>query len=130
MNQDFAPYGLYLPVAFHRARDPDTIEVKLPGSAFVWALRLIHCWAPETKSPRAADRDLCERGRAWLTNRCAGATYLDVAILFRGLQQPLKALTFDRIPAHVYLPGDPVSLSQQVVAAGFASSRKGGKLGD
>ena len=43
--------GICLPVRYSRCRDGDTIEVTLPYSALVHAIRLVDCWCPEMGEP-------------------------------------------------------------------------------
>lgn len=122
------PTGLCLPVEFVRARDADTIEWRLPGSAFVFASRLIDVWSPETRGGNQFTRAIAERGKAFAANQCIRAERLRVFIPLPRGEQPLKSLTFDRIPSYIYL-NDTETLNQLVVENKFASSTKGGELG-
>lgn len=122
------PAGLSLPVEFIRARDPDTIEISLPGSERVWAIRLIDCWAPETNRGPQASRAVARRGTRYATERCRTAESLHLFIPLPRGAQPLKALSFDRIPGWLFVD-ETHTLNALVVEAGYASTTKGGPLG-
>ncbi len=124
------PIGLTLRMEFVRARDGDTIEARVHGSAFVFAIRLIDVWAPELDSKDAHLKSVAANGRDFITDRCKGGDHLTVFVPFKSTEQPLKALTFDRVPAWVYIGDDSVTLNEQIVSEGFASSTKGGNLGE
>lgn len=128
-HHECPPLGLALPAEFVRARDADTIEWRLPGSAFVWASRLIDVWAPEIDSKNADERKRATEGKTFVSKRCALARTLAVHVPLPDTRQPLKALTFDRVPSWVWLDGD-VLLNLLVVKSGYASSMKGGRWGE
>ena len=71
------PYGLCLPCRLVRVRDGDTVEVSLPGSDRVYALRLIDCWAPET---RGKERMLGLRSKSAAQRMLANAKQLAVFV--------------------------------------------------
>lgn len=120
--------GLTLNAELVRVRDADTIEWRVPGSAFVWASRLIDVWAPETDSRDPALKEIAVKGKAFAKAQCEQAVGLRVYIPLPKGPQPLKGLTFDRIPSWVYLD-DTTTLNELVVRNGFASRKKGGELG-
>lgn len=125
------PIGLTLRMEFVRARDGDTLEARVHGSAFVFAIRLIDVWAPELDSSDARLKRVAAAGRDFVTQRCKGGdSNLTVFVPFKGTEQPLKALTFDRVPAWVYVGDERVTLNEQLVKAGYASAAKGGRLGE
>ena len=123
------PFGLTLPAEFVRARDADTIEWRLPGSAFIWASRLIDVWAPEINAKNPDDRKRAAEGKTFVSKRCALARSLTVHVPLPDTRQPLKALTFDRVPSWVWIDG-VTSLNKVVVQMGFAASMKGGRWGE
>lgn len=113
---------------FVRARDGDTIEWKLPGSAFVWASRLIGVWCYETDSKNETERRIGLKAKEFVASECKAAGVFGIFVPFgSSIKQPLKALTFDRIPSYVYLDGE--CLNEAIIRAGFGSSKKGGELG-
>lgn len=121
--------GLTLPAEFVRARDADTIEWRVPGSAFVFASRLIDVWAPETDGRDVALKAIAAKGKEFVHATCRQAGDMRVYMPLPSGAQPLKALTFDRVPSFVYIK-DGILLNSLIVASGFASSVKGGKLGE
>lgn len=127
------PLGITFDADYVRARDPDTIEVRPAGMNIVIALRLIRTWAPELHSQDAEERSKSANGREWVNARLTDKK-LRVFVPFSGVgEQPLKSLTFDRVPSWVYVKGmqpDNITFNQMVVMNGFASSKKGGKLGE
>lgn len=115
-------------MVFDRARDADTIEAHVAGSAYRFAFRLIETWAPELHADKATDRDIAAAGREYVTDRCRGRQ-LTVFIPLEALgDEPLQALTFDRIPAWVWV-SPAKTLNREVVEHGFASTTKRGVLG-
>lgn len=124
------PVGLCLRMVPVKVRDGDTIEARVHGSAFVFALRLIDTWCPETDSKDAGQKAIGLKAKEFTTDRCKSNNLLTVFIPLKATDYPLKALTFDRIPAWVYVADEQVTLNEQIVAAGLASSTKAGKLGE
>ena len=124
MLEECPPVGLCLHVDYVRARDADTIEVRIHGSAFVWAVRLLECWAPPLRS------DVGARGKAFVEDILEDESSQELRLYVpppKG-QQPLKALTFDRILGYLFVD-DTTTLNQMVVSAGLASTTKGGAIG-
>lgn len=115
------PAGLCLPVVLVRVRDGDTVEVRLQNSTYVWAIRLIDCWAEELNTPegKAAKRfaeEVCREADA------TGTLYLWVPAP-RDVRNLLKNLTFDRIPGHLFVSSDR-TLNEMLVLAGHATLNK------
>ena len=96
---------------------------------FIVALRLISTWAPELKDPDPIRRAIATRGREWVRKVCTGAGVVWVWIPFTGTAEPLKNLSFDRVPAWVWAGDEKRTLNARVVSEGFASTTKGGPLG-
>lgn len=124
------PVGLTLRMEFVRARDADTIEARVHGSAYIFALRLIDVWAPELTDADARRKLVSESGRDFVTRRCQSAAPLTVFVPLSGSDYPLRALTFDRVLAWVWVGDEKETLNRQVVRAGFASSTRDGGLGE
>lgn len=125
---DCPPLGLALPAEFVRTRDADTLEWRVPGSAFVFASRLIDVWAPETDSTDPADKERAIAGKLFVTQQCQAAKFLTIQIPLPDSRQPLKFLTFDRLPSWVWLD-TKVLLNRLIVKAGYAASYKHGRRG-
>jgi endonuclease YncB( thermonuclease family) len=124
------PLGLTAKVLLVRTRDADTIEVRLQGSAYIFAIRLIDTWCPETDSKNPGLKAIALQGKKFTDARCKSNNYLTVFIPLKATDYPLKALTFDRIPAWVFIGEEETTLNEQLVTEGLASSQKGGKLGE
>lgn len=119
--------GFAVPISFLRARDADTIEVRPIYTALTIAVRLIDVWAPELH--RGNQQELASQGRRWVSDYMnqADPESLLLHIPFHKGDNPLKFLSFDRIPGYVW-NGD-VLVNELVVVNGFASSKKNGELG-
>jgi endonuclease YncB( thermonuclease family) len=113
------PFGICLPVEFRRCRDGDTVEVGIAGGAFVWAVRLLDCWAPEMSGEEGrlakhyAEKmmEQCVRPVLWLP--ITGGTHNLLA----------SFLSFDRLLGHIFL-SENMTLSEAMVQAGHASKEK------
>lgn len=116
-------YGLTVPVRIVRVRDGDTVEVSLRGSDRIYALRLIDCWAPESRGPERT-RGLASKANA---ERLIAAARPDLIAVYipapKDSTNLLAALTFDRIPAWLYLDAKR-TLNAEQVKGGFATKEK------
>lgn len=129
--KDCPPAGLCLPMDYVRTRDADTIEARLRGSAFIFAIRLEETWGPELLDADPQRREVARKGKEWVKQFCEANPHLIVFVTFQGLQQPLKRLSFDRVPAWVFvMPDASDTLNEMVVRNGFASSTRNGRLGE
>jgi len=108
-------FGLCLPCRVRRCRDADTIEISLPGSDRVWAIRLAGIDAPERNTEAG------KRAKAWVEGVLEEAA--DQLAVW--IPAPKKAthllaeLTFDRIVGDIWV-GTERRLSQMLLAAGLA----------
>jgi endonuclease YncB( thermonuclease family) len=119
------PYGLCLPCTFVRARDGDTVEVRLRDAGFTWAVRMLDCWVTDNReSPlwRAA-KDLVEREAQEASDEGRLAVFLPI---FNLPANPLSALTFDRVLGHVFISSD-TTLAELLVRRGLAGRTKQGE---
>src|SRR5690606_8515746 len=110
-------YGICLPVKVVRVIDGDTVEVKLPRSTYQWKLRLIDCWAPELNTAAG------KQAKAAAQEFVKGATCSVYIPAPRHFPNLLKNLTFDRIPAHLFIAPD-LTLNAAMVLAGYATKTK------
>jgi hypothetical protein len=130
------PRGLSLPVEFVRARDGDTVEVRLHGSGMIRAIRLIGCWAPELKRGPDWSRKIGYAAKEFAFETLAHADVGDLVLFVPLPNLPdgavglnlLSFVTFDRIPAFLYV-GPHQTLNRMLVEKGLASTEKGGELG-
>lgn len=125
----FPPTGLCVRAEFVKARDGDTIEVRMQGSAYTFALRLIDCWCPETDSRDPAQKAIGLKGKEFTTEQCRKG-WLTVFVPLKATDYPLKSLTFDRVPAWIYVGDERTTLNEQLVKAGLASTQKNKPLGE
>lgn len=124
------PFGLVVPCVLESIRDADSVVVRIPGSAINWALRLCDVWAPELRSRNQLEREIAHKGKRWLQEKLEDT---DPAILAVQIPLPkganiLASLTFDRVPAYLWA-GDEL-INETIVRLGYASSKKGGPLGE
>jgi endonuclease YncB( thermonuclease family) len=83
-----------------KVRDADTIEIALPGSTHVWAIRLIDVWAAERNTDEGkAAKAGCER---ILSDVGAGELAVSIPAP-HDVRNLLRNLTFDRVPGYVWL---------------------------
>ncbi len=135
------PDGLTVRVDFVRARDGDTIEVTGGITELLWAIRPTDCWCYETddsdESIRAialeAKREteaLCKLAGSELRVQVEWNSELITKIREQGKHiNLLKGVTFDRIPAIIWLD-KKTTLNQKLVEMGLASTTKEGPLGE
>ena len=119
--------GFCAPVYFVRARDGDTLEVCIQGTALTWAIRLIDVWAPELHSGEQRQQAAASKAFLEETMHAADPSQLRLFVPPPKTLNVLASLTFDRIPGYIWI-GD-VCLNELIVAKGYASSTKGGQLG-
>ena len=118
------PSGLCLPVVYDHCRDGDTIVVRIPGSAFTWAVRLLDCWCPEkdTTIGLAATTFAKEVLSASDPNDLRLYVPLPTGVNI------LRSLSFDRIIGVLFV-GPTQSLNSMLIQHSLASSVKNGELG-
>lgn len=115
------PFGLCLPCTFVRCRDGDTVEVSLPGSDHVWAIRLIRCWCKEMHEP--GGREAKQFAEKILMQ--AGNTLSVFIPAPRDVHNLLRNLTFDRVPGYLYVNAEQ-TLNEMMVLGGHATETKEG----
>lgn len=103
------PLGICLPVKYSRVRDGDTPEFVLRTGQRI-AVRMIDVFAPELSE--AGGEEASARLAAILSEAVDLRIFIPLASAGRdGLLDVidvLRAVTFDRVPAHVYADGDLV----------------------
>lgn len=112
------PYGLCLPVEYHRCRDGDTVEVGIAESRWVWTIRLIDCWSPEIGE--LGGREAKQYAEKLMEQCLHPAVYIPMPHDCHNL---LGAITFDRVPGFIFL-SETLSLNEAMVAAGHATVKK------
>lgn len=110
-----------VPVTLHRVRDGDTIEVKIPGSSLIWPIRLIDCWAPETKG---SEKELGLRAKDYVEGVLMQGDPLTLQIPTPDDWNVLASLTFDRVPGYLWVGAS--LLNEMVVKSGHATSTREG----
>jgi endonuclease YncB( thermonuclease family) len=123
------PYGVSFPCRLHRVIDGDTIEVVISGS-WAWRIRLIDCWCPEVKGP---EKEAGLQAKQFAARALEDARQLTVFVPFdmiverqgHGPINLLDFVTFDRVPAFLYL-NEEETLNALLVKHGHATSTKKG----
>jgi len=105
--------------------DGDTVDVELRIDA---RIRLLDCWAPETRTTDEAEKRRGLAAKANLESLCAGEA-CTVAIPFANASSVADMLTLNRILGRIWMDGQGFDLSSQQVLAGHAASEKCGKVG-
>lgn len=119
------PLGLTARCCVENVVDGDTLDIELRINCRV---RLLDCWAPETRTHDHAEKKL---GLAAKDN-LLDLTRAGNGVVFIPTGQAHSVgdlLTLDRILGRVWIDGQDFDLSTQQVAAGKASTTKGGRLG-
>jgi len=124
------PFGLCVPVIYERARDVDTIEVSLLASGLVWAIRLVGVWGPELHRGPQDSQKLAREGKEWIELFLRSQSDLRLHIELPHTPNVLKSLTFDRVPGVLYVGPGEMTVNKMIVNRGYASSTKGGRLGE
>lgn len=124
------PFGLCVPVQPLRVRDTDTIEVQVVGASLVWAIRLDGVWAPELRRGDEDSKELAREGKRWLEQILAELDDLRLHVALPTDRNILKAITFDRVVGTIWIGSGDNTLNRMIVERGYASSTKGGRLGE
>ena len=111
------PTGISVPVELVRCRDGDTIEVRLSGSIFIWAVRLIDCWCEESGTARG------DEATRIIEKELKNAESLKLYVPFRETANFLKNFSFDRVLGHIYV-SERKTISEIMVSYGLASKTK------
>lgn len=118
------PAGLCCPVRAVRVIDGDTIEISFPGSLRVYPVRLLDCWAPETRT-----RDEAEKIRGRAAQAYAQHILDHTRELHLFLPAPasplhiLRALSLERLTGHLYI-NETETLADRLIEAGHATKKK------
>lgn len=116
----YPPFGLHLPVDASRTKviDGDTVVVSLTDSPREWKLRLIDTWCAELPTEEG------KRAKKGAEEFVAAATEQSVFIPApKHVKNLLSNLTFDRIPAYLFIAPD-LTLNAAMVIAGYATEKK------
>ena len=109
---------------YERCRDGDTIVVRIPGSAFTWAVRLLDCWCQEkTTAIGLAATRFAEEVLA-----ASDEADLRLYIPLPTGENILRSLSFDRILGVLFV-GPSQTLNAMLVQHSLASTTKHGELG-
>ena len=117
------PLGLCVPVNFVRARDGDTVIVRLPHSDYEWAVRLLHCWViDKTDADKTAKKrieQVCDDNAnlVLFVPLPTGSKDTPIVNLVRSL------FTFDRVLGIIFTD-DHTSINDTLVREGFATTMK------
>lgn len=116
------PRGLTLDASIVRVIDGDTVVCE---SRFVYHVRLLDCWAPES---RTKDPDEKQRGLASKARLVEIADQQPVRLHIPAGRSLADVITFDRVLGYVWLTHDGtpelVSINERMVADGFATQEK------
>lgn len=128
------PLGFTFPVELVDVRDGDTVEVRLRGSHYVWAIRLADCWAPELHRGPEGTRDVARKAAQMAREILSLADEGDLRLFIPWPEtgdkpiNPLSLATFDRVVGFIYV-GPSQTLNRMLVNMGLASTTKDGQLG-
>lgn len=107
--------GICLPITITEVHDGDTLtaEIKIKVSC-----RLLDCWAPEVTGTEKPKGIIARDKLREIAHGKRGVLLVPTTENFG------TSITFGRVLGHVWLTGDPKSLSQRMVEAGMATREK------
>lgn len=109
--------GVCLPVEIQRVIDGDTLVVALHGSAFVWKVRLLDCWAPEL--PSKTGKESLQFVESYLEQAKDVRLHIPLPSKPHDL---LGATTLGRVLGFIWVDGK--CLNDEIVQAGYATKVK------
>jgi len=113
------PVGICIPVRYVRCRDGDTVEVSLPKSEYVYAVRLADCWCPEMREEGGvAAKEFAE---SVLDN--TESLHLFIPLDGVGVNILAALTTFDRVVGELWVSSTK-TLNEMLIEAGYASREK------
>ena len=124
------PRGIVIAANVFNVVDGDTVDVRVQ---FEFRVRLMDCWAPETRLGTATDADAKLRGLAAKGYMMELAGGQPVFVAIPGTSNLAEVLSLDRVVGRVYRIGSDgkphdVDLSHQMIKAGHAFRRKPEKV--
>jgi endonuclease YncB( thermonuclease family) len=99
--------------------DGDTVDVEIKR---VVRIRLLQCWAPESRSTDPAVKKLGLASKANLQKLAPPGTPVVCHFPALGGEKLSESLSLDRVLGHVWPVDSKASLSQQQVEGGFAKA--------
>lgn len=111
------PYGVTFPAKVVRVVDGDTIEVEVTRTV---RIRLLDCWAPETRTRDAEEKLKGFAAKAFLEERIQNKN-VKVYVPVEPGGKLGDSFSFRRALAHVWLDGEGQSLSETMVNSGHAT---------
>jgi len=117
------PYGITFPAKVVRVVDGDTIDVELTR---VVRIRLLDCWAPETRTRDAQEKLKGFAAKKYL-EEYADNRQVKVFIPAKPGAKVGDSFSFRRALGRVWLNGKTTSLSQTMVAGGHATRTRNGR---
>jgi len=113
------PVGICVPVRYERCRDGDTVEVTLPKSDYIYAVRLADCWCPELRE------DCGIEAKEFAESVLEDAERVHLFVPLDGVNTNVLAAltTFDRIVGVLWV-SPTKSLNEMLVEAGYATREK------
>jgi endonuclease YncB( thermonuclease family) len=120
------PLGLTLPCRVLKVHDGDTmtVEVRIVANVRLCGDGKRECWAPELKEPGGIE------ARDYLVGYALGNSGRLHIPIGDNASNISALLTMGRVLGDVWIAGDQESISEWMVRNRFASTKKGGKLGE
>lgn len=118
-KSDPPPIGLSLPCEVVNVIDGDTVDVKIE---LVMRVRMLECWAPETRTRNLAEKERGLASKAHLQELALGEEGIVFIPMPTNRLQDL--LTFDRVLGYLWVKGDNKSLNRIQVETGHATRTK------
>lgn len=115
--------GWTTPATVQEVYDGDTIVVEVRRE---FRVRLLNLWSPEIRTKDAAEKRAGLAARDHLRGLLPVGSDVVLSVPTHGADVA-EAWTMGRLLGHVWRPGDRVTLSRQMIDAGFGTLEKGGK---
>lgn len=115
------PLGLSTPVRIERVIDGDTVVVTIERQVTV---RLLECWAPETRTADPQERRRGRASAAHLATLLPPQTPATLYVPGSADGHVADLLTFGRVLGRIWCPGAECDVSALQVAAGHATPDK------
>jgi endonuclease YncB( thermonuclease family) len=120
------PLGITARCKVLQVVDGDTLDIEL---RLPMRIRLLDCWCPESRTTDLEEKAKGLAAKKAMVELTVNRLYGQVFVPTAAAQSVSDVLTLNRLLGKVWMDGQDTDLSTSQVVQGYASSKKGGKLG-